>query len=914
MPTTENKSPLLSPPPVPPGSIPSRLRPHIGKESSWASLIRIVRKEDGLQIQQCQEKLNAYVVFSGIFSITLSVLLVDSFRNLRPNYAAMTVELLKQISTQGHSTNVPAGVPSLPYYLPPRFASHVNTLWVASLSLNVVGVSFVFLYKEWLHQLEKSVGSSPQAELRIRHSRQADWGLVELAPLLPFVLQISMALFFAGLCILTFAVNQTAGYTTMTVVVGWAGIFVLMVVAPIISPQCPYRLPFAESATCYVRSSIHGFLAAQAAAASGMPSPAKKVNALEAGVARTQAGGGSEVDELDIDVFLAIYSKRCEVHILNIMWDALKEAGASPENLLLFVRKIIDSAHPPISSLRDGSGRDSKLDTPVAALDLRSVPNATYCTILDNVANLLDNQLLLQSGANDSKPIEWSAWMKEALWIIFADSPYPIPAGANTVLAKLLHEERSGASVDCIISLVSSSSSAEVTANHFAFIFQRIQGVMMIIPTANVCPFLSTLLRSCFSPQSVLTPNVSNDLQPLLKDLQSKIPPSCLTSITSLLMTRFTNEVHSTMFWHRRILGLFESLLIVDDALSKEAASPAIKSTCEHLVKMMRQILVQPKNVPIVMSFASGLTNNKHQILVRSATRLFIDAFATSTPATRQCIVSNLTSAIDWQYRLQTEDEDNSWDRFVRLHVTKTYLLVLKGIEELQKRGSLLVKDSEAEGAFKNELKDLEVAVKDSISLALDRSSESESESSTKKTNDMSTGKEEDDAAPKAVKDGDDDKQPYVSNKTEHARDHDGDVFVPLPPPKIRFEKDIDMAKQCLLQITALDLVTAHAGAIDNNRATETEIDDASLSLCGDDIIEALLRIVPLEDLGLDASARMRRVAKAKKTTEDHSEAKDEEGTEDTADSEGESVVSGYRKRIRSLRSKLSHMNKANST
>ncbi|KAI0798633.1 hypothetical protein BC629DRAFT_236532 [Irpex lacteus] len=691
MPVDVEPPPLPLPPPPIPGSIPWRIRPHVGDESSWASLVRIVREEDETQIERCQEKLNTYITFSGLFSIAISVLLVDSFRTLQPNYAAMTVELLSQMAAQSQSSSSHIA-PLLTSYLPSQSASCVNTLWTASLGVSILGVSLGFLLKQWLCELVRPNSSSPQAELRTRHTRRADWGVVELVTVLPFGAQISMALFFAGLCILTFDVNRAASYTAISMAASWATLFALVVVSPILHPQCPYKLPFTEPIAFHIRTSLYRSLST--ASGSFLPAKLETAGALEAGYGYSSHIGALGCEEADIDVFVAIYSKRREAHILNIMWDALKENGATPENLLSFVQKVIYSAHPP--STQDGRGYE-KLAMPVAAKNLRSVPNSAYCTLLDNVADLLQDEFLRQTGANDSKPIEWSSWMKEALCIIFADSPYALSSRANAMLEKLMNEDRAEASFDIIVSslvLINGSTSAEATADHFSFIFDRIQGVMKMIPTQNCAPCLSALLRRCFGPQQLLKNDFSQDLLAVLEGYSSKIPSTCLQLVASLVMKRLTDDLYSSMYWYHHIVDLFESLLFIDDVLSSEEPNRDINNLHDRMVKMTGLLLAQGRNTSIFMCYASGLTNDQSEVLVKSAGRLYIDAFVTSTAVVRRNILSNIGASLQWQQFTHPEHTDNNWDRFVRLHVTKTYLLVLEGVQELQKRGLLPEKDT----------------------------------------------------------------------------------------------------------------------------------------------------------------------------------------------------------------------------
>ena len=142
---------------------------------------------------------------------------------------------LERIATQTVSYNFTDGrlistttLPALPPFQAPPEDIRVNVLWFASLTLSLMTASFGMLVKQWLREFLAVEVPSPQARLRIRHFREPQilqWRVYEIVACLPLLLQLSLALFFLGLCYFASSVHASVGHTTISLVVGWAFCF-----------------------------------------------------------------------------------------------------------------------------------------------------------------------------------------------------------------------------------------------------------------------------------------------------------------------------------------------------------------------------------------------------------------------------------------------------------------------------------------------------------------------------------------------------------------------------------------------------------------------------------------------------------------------------------------------------------------
>ncbi len=204
---------------------------------------------------------------AGLFSAVISAFLVAAYPALQPNSSDVIVYTLQRLTAQTASyrfdgttlttTNV------LPLTLPPSKPSgnaiRVNTLWFASLIVSLVAASFGMLVKQWLREFLAVGNPSPQARLRIRHHRAPQlesWKIYEIAATLPLLLQLSLALFFFGLCYFTAAIHTSIGYTTIPLVIGWILIFFTATLLPVFFPRCPYKTALLKVAAARLHRSM----------------------------------------------------------------------------------------------------------------------------------------------------------------------------------------------------------------------------------------------------------------------------------------------------------------------------------------------------------------------------------------------------------------------------------------------------------------------------------------------------------------------------------------------------------------------------------------------------------------------------------------------------------------------------------
>ncbi|KAI0340536.1 hypothetical protein BDW22DRAFT_1334028, partial [Trametopsis cervina] len=219
----------------------------------WPGLQSGVEEFDKQEIEGYKDDIDTLLVFTGLFSAVLAAFVLVAYTLLQPDAAGTTLSVVTQMSTQGASYHVEgefinSTTPVAPP--PPSEPTHnaiiVNDLWTASLIISLATASFAILVKQWLRQYMKFTTSFPQGRMRVRRFRREGlerWYVLEMAGLLPFLLQISLALFFVGLCYFTADLHLSVRNTTLPLVCSWAILFIAATIFPIFSAQCPYKTP-----------------------------------------------------------------------------------------------------------------------------------------------------------------------------------------------------------------------------------------------------------------------------------------------------------------------------------------------------------------------------------------------------------------------------------------------------------------------------------------------------------------------------------------------------------------------------------------------------------------------------------------------------------------------------------------------
>ncbi|KAI0706157.1 hypothetical protein BC835DRAFT_1258005, partial [Cytidiella melzeri] len=221
----------------------------------WAAVEEALTKFDQQEIGGYKEDVDTLLTFTGLYSAVLTAFVIVSYPQLQEDTAGETLQVLRIIASQtaayalvgGQLLNSTTASPApSPPFQPSPTAIRVNALWFSSLVISLSTASLGILVKQWLREYMAFCTSSPQGQLRVRQFRRSgleSWHVFGIASLLPLLIQISLSLFFVGLCYFTIDIHPTIGWTTIPLVCVWALFIAIVTLSPIFSSRCPYKTP-----------------------------------------------------------------------------------------------------------------------------------------------------------------------------------------------------------------------------------------------------------------------------------------------------------------------------------------------------------------------------------------------------------------------------------------------------------------------------------------------------------------------------------------------------------------------------------------------------------------------------------------------------------------------------------------------
>ncbi|KAI1791880.1 hypothetical protein LXA43DRAFT_382822 [Ganoderma leucocontextum] len=236
----------------------------VANHDAWASCVKALRDYDEHTVKGWKEDIDSLLVFAGLFSAVLTAFNIESYKLLQEDPTETSAALLAQISAQlaAGSGNTASASPSSAgsaSFRPDTRSIRINILWFSSLVLSLVSASIGILTKQWLREYMSNTASSHRENARIRQLRHEGfvrWNVPLTIALLPILLQIAMALFFAGLLDLLWSLHPAvAGVVTVLVTISLS-FLVLTTVLPTVRGDCPYKSPQAMGVFLLAQASM----------------------------------------------------------------------------------------------------------------------------------------------------------------------------------------------------------------------------------------------------------------------------------------------------------------------------------------------------------------------------------------------------------------------------------------------------------------------------------------------------------------------------------------------------------------------------------------------------------------------------------------------------------------------------------
>lgn len=193
----------------------------------------------------------SHTVQAGLFAAFLSAFLVITTPRLEPDNVELTLRAIVQLSHQlsnlssANSINTPY---DLPEFSPSSNITNINVLFYMSLSLILLAAFLSMAIKSWLHNFDRHMRAitSPEMRAKERESRFQSlmrWRAHWVVALLPFLVQLSLAVFAVGLFLFLKPLHTPSAYVVLGVSSLALLFYLVTIFIPFIDGFSPFSLP-----------------------------------------------------------------------------------------------------------------------------------------------------------------------------------------------------------------------------------------------------------------------------------------------------------------------------------------------------------------------------------------------------------------------------------------------------------------------------------------------------------------------------------------------------------------------------------------------------------------------------------------------------------------------------------------------
>ncbi|SJL12518.1 uncharacterized protein ARMOST_15945 [Armillaria ostoyae] len=225
-----------------------------GQETSdkariWSIYLDEAADFDANMLAEWRDTIDVLLVFASLFSAVLTTFVIQTSQSMQPDYneASMLLlfEILKATASNGSQFSIPPSPTA--FFSPTPSDEWLNSLWFVSLTLSLITALVAVLVKQWLHQYVAIVSdSSVRDRARIRHMRYAGlqaWQVPMIIGMLPVLLHVSLALFFAGLAIFLFSLDMKVAWLVSIICAATYTAYIIALILPVVYPYCPFKVP-----------------------------------------------------------------------------------------------------------------------------------------------------------------------------------------------------------------------------------------------------------------------------------------------------------------------------------------------------------------------------------------------------------------------------------------------------------------------------------------------------------------------------------------------------------------------------------------------------------------------------------------------------------------------------------------------
>ncbi|KAJ7121926.1 hypothetical protein C8R46DRAFT_1203557 [Mycena filopes] len=219
----------------------------------WTVYISEAEKYDKALVERWKSDMEGLLIFAGLFSASLTAFLIESYKTLSPDQGAITITILAQISRQLDGQANAVDVSQLLVNTPTQAAIACNVLWFISLGFSLSCALIATLVEQWSRDFIQATEMRPSPIIRARIFAYLYFGLQRLGmhtivQFIPFLLHMSLFLFFAGLIAFLFPINIVLGAIAAMLFGSISITYLVFTVMPLVASDSPYRTPLSAIA------------------------------------------------------------------------------------------------------------------------------------------------------------------------------------------------------------------------------------------------------------------------------------------------------------------------------------------------------------------------------------------------------------------------------------------------------------------------------------------------------------------------------------------------------------------------------------------------------------------------------------------------------------------------------------------
>ncbi|KAF8145317.1 hypothetical protein K438DRAFT_1690496, partial [Mycena galopus ATCC 62051] len=232
----------------------------------WSVYVGEAERYDTALVESWKADMEGMLIFSGLFSASLTAFLIESYGVLQLDSGDLTVAALTQISQQlaAIASGQPVVLQSPPTFKPTTASLWCNALWFISLSLSLTCALLATLVEQWAREFLHKTEMRPSPIRRARIFSFLYFGLKgfrmhTIVDVIPFLLHASLLLFFAGLVAFLVPVNPIMMYLMCIVLFAFTLLYIVLTILPVVYLHCPYRTPLSVPLWSLLQSPLSFF-------------------------------------------------------------------------------------------------------------------------------------------------------------------------------------------------------------------------------------------------------------------------------------------------------------------------------------------------------------------------------------------------------------------------------------------------------------------------------------------------------------------------------------------------------------------------------------------------------------------------------------------------------------------------------